>query len=111
MMQTFSGRRASQSEYELGALIELLRAQSVTRYLEVGARHGDTFYDVMRSLPRGSYGVALDLPGGNWGKDSSRTSLVKAVAALNRQGYRCSTLFGDSTTAATLAIVTKRGPY
>lgn len=110
-LRTFSGRRASQSEFELRAFVRLLQERNVTRYLEIGARHGDTFHHVMLSLPAGSMGVAVDLPGGNWGTNKSRAALELAVKDLGRRGYKVSTLFGDSRAVATQTIVANRGPY
>lgn len=110
-LQTFSGRKPSQNEFELRSFIALLRDRGVTRYLEIGARHGDTFHEVMTSLPAGSTGVAVDLPGGLWGNKDSRQALQKAVADLNRRGYKCSCLFGDSQTSATKRLIVGRGPY
>ena len=111
MLQTFSGRRPSQNEQELRGFIALLRERVVSRYLEIGARHGDTFHDVMLSLPAGSTGVAVDLPGGLWGTSKSRTQLMRAVADLKRRGYKASALFGDSQTDATKRLIVGRGPY
>jgi hypothetical protein len=111
MLRTFSGRRASQSEYELTSFVALLQERNVTRYLEIGARHGDTFHHVMTSLPPGSMGVALDLPGGNWGTESSRAPLERAVKDLVQRGYKASCLFGDSKSASTATLVARRGPY
>lgn len=108
---TRSGRRASQDAAELSGLISLLKEREVLRYLEIGARHGDTFWDVMRALPVGSVGVAVDLPGGAWGKKSSRHSLKECVSELQRLGYRVSGIFGDSTALATRRLVDSRGPY
>lgn len=110
-LQTFSGRRASQHPDELGPFVSLLQERGVTRYLEIGARHGDTFHHVMTSLPPGSVGVAVDLPGGLWGKKSSRSALNRAVADLCRRGYKASALFGDSQTEATKRLIVGRGPY
>lgn len=111
MLTTRSGRRASQNELELTRFISLLQERQVKRYLEVGARHGDTFYAVMTSLPSGSVGVAVDLPGALWGKAQSQGSLSEAVAELRRQGYHASAIYGDSRTDATRALVHGRGPY
>jgi hypothetical protein len=72
MLVTRSGRPPSQIEAELSGFIGLLQERNVRRYLEIGARHGDTFHEVMRSLPVGSVGVAVDLPGGLWGHVKSR---------------------------------------
>jgi hypothetical protein len=111
MLKTFSGRPPSQNEQELRGFISLLRDRGVKRYLEIGSRHGDTFHEVMLSLPTGSTGVAVDLPGGLWGTSKSRNALLCAVADLNARGYRCSALFGDSQTEATKRLIVGRGPY
>lgn len=89
----------------------ILHAADVRRYCEIGARHGDTFHEVMLSLPLGSVGVAVDLPGGLWGRSSSRPSLEAAVADLRGRGYRASVLFGDSQSMATQRMLRSRGPF
>lgn len=109
--ETFSGRLASQMTEELDGLIGLMKSRGVRSYLEVGARHGDTFIHVMRSLPHGSTGVAVDLPGGLWGKKTSRHALDKAVATLNAEGYGASAIYGDSASSAVLRLIKQRGPY
>jgi hypothetical protein len=111
LLTTFSGRRPSQDEFELRSFIELLQSRGVTRYLEIGARHGDTFHEVMISLPAGSVGVAVDLPGALWGTEASRAHLERAVSDLCTRGYRASCLFGDSQTEATKRLIVGRGPY
>lgn len=110
-LTTRSGRAPSQNEFELRSFIAMLQAANVTRYCEVGARHGDTFHEVAINLPLGSTVVAVDLPGGLWGTDKSRASLKEAVADLCARGYKASCLFGDSQTAATQRLVMGRGPY
>lgn len=111
MLTTFSGRRPSQNEEELRGFIALLQEHGVRRYLEIGAREGDTFHEVMMALPEGSTGVAVDLPGGLWGKTSTRDKLPLAVADLRQRGRHASHVFGDSTTRATINLVKGRGPY
>lgn len=108
---TRSGIKPSQHPEELAGLIALLQREGVKSYLEIGARQGDTFYEVMTHLPKGSKGVAVDLPNGPWGYDGTRTHLEDCIAALNEQGYECSALFGDSATLAIQTLVHKRGPY
>jgi predicted O-methyltransferase YrrM len=83
----------------------------VTKYLEIGARHGDTFHYLVSRLPEGSTAVAVDLPGGLWGKESSRSHLERAVADLCKRGYKASCLFGDSQTEATKRLIVGRGPF
>ncbi|GAB3282626.1 hypothetical protein GCM10027347_58980 [Larkinella harenae] len=95
-MKTFSGRRASQNEAELNSFIGYLQRANVKSYLEIGARHGDTFHEVMSRLPVGSYGLAVDMPGYLWGNFKSRESLRAAVKDLRDKGYDCHYLFADS---------------
>lgn len=110
-MKTFSGRAPSQRADELRRFIDILREAGVRRYLEVGARHGDTFHAVMRSLPKGSLGVAVDLPGANWGQRGSRSALVRATASLNAAGYATTAVFGDSRSRETRAAVSVFAPF
>lgn len=107
-MNTRSGRPPSQDERELSSFIALLQREGVGRYLEVGARDGDTFYKVMMSLPEGSFGVAVDLPGGPWGRNS-RADLKAAVAAL--EGRSGVAIFGDSTKPDIIKSVMDYGPF
>lgn len=110
-MKTFSGRQASQNEKELRAFIALLNEQGATSYLEVGARHGDTFHEVMINLPAGSYGVAVDKPGALWGKASSVVSLHRAVEDLRDRGYIIDVVLGDSTSNAIIKHIERTAPF
>lgn len=60
--------------------MEILKFHDVKSYLEIGARHGDTFHTVVKSL--GCRGLAVDLPGGPWGS-RSKEALEKVVDELN----------------------------
>lgn len=111
MLKTFSGRAASQNEMELGCFVAMLKNRGVKSYLEIGARHGDTFHHVLSSLPAEARGVAVDLPGALWGTVKSRSYLELAVSDLKEKGYKASCLFGDSQTAATQNLIIGRGPY
>lgn len=106
-----SGRNPSQRYFELRSFMQLLTNKHVTKYLEIGARHGDTFYHIMRSLPVGSTGVAVDYPGAKWGISSSRRYLEDAIADLNNRGYLCKVIFGDSTDSAIINKVANAGLY
>ena len=110
-MKTFSGRAASQDDYELQTFINLLRDHGVKKYLEIGARHGDTFYDVVCSLPPGSLGVAVDFPGGLWGTKKSEKALRLACQELIKKGYKVAHIFGDSTQTGTIEIVKSFGTF
>lgn len=110
-MKTFSGRSSSQDEYELNSFIDLLREKNVRKYLEIGARHGDTFHQVMTSLPIGSLGVAVDYPGALWGTMKSLRSLDLACVDLIQKGYRIYKVLGDSTVFDNINRVKKFGPF
>lgn len=81
-------------------------------YLEIGARHGDTFFDVMRALPKDARGLAVDLPGGAWGTMQSRHYLQNVVKDLREQGWtKVDALFGDSHSAGTASIICRHEPF
>lgn len=108
---TFSGQRLAQSEYELRTLIQKLRENECRSWLEVGARHGDTFYEVVTSLPKGSKAVAVDLPEAAWGKTGSQTSLEKCCDELRLLGYEVDLVLGDSTSADVIEKVKALGHF
>jgi hypothetical protein len=96
MSKTFSGAKNAQNQQELDEFVEFLVKKRVTRYLEIGSRHGDTFHYVMRHLPRGSVGLAVDLPNGLWGMPGSNLALERACMDLRRKGYKAQCMFADS---------------
>lgn len=110
-LKTRSGRKASQNTFELQSLIEVFRRENVTRYLEIGARHGDTFFEVMRALPESSIGVAVDMPGGNWGHLKSGSHLQASVTELRLKGYDANLVFGNSQLSATKKRVARWAPF
>lgn len=96
MRKTFSGGPWSQKIKELDGMVETINLQNCKSYLEIGSRHGDTFYEVMKSLPKGSKGLAVDLPEGPWGQNKSAESLKKCIGALKSEGYNVDVIFGNS---------------
>lgn len=92
-----------QQPRELARLIEILRERGVKRYLEIGAKHGDTFSEVVTSL--GAFGVAVDLPNGPWG-GSSQANLVRTCREL-----KCPFILGDSSDEKTIKRVKEFGPF
>lgn len=110
-MTTFSGRNASQHPDELAEFIALLLREGVRSYLEIGARHGDTFHQVALNLDTPSTMVAVDLPGGNWGVTSSRSHLDRAAGSARDMGHAVSTVLGDSRSEGIVSIVRAAGPF
>ena len=112
MLSTLSGRPASQNERELLALEAFMSERGVASYLEVGARHGDTFHHVVSSLGAGARGVAVDMAGALWGAAASADALGWAARDLGRLGYGdVHVIFGDSHDGGVVSAVRGLGPY
>jgi len=94
---------------ELDAMIEAFRDSRA--YLEIGARYGDTFFEDMSALPKGSIGVAVDMPGDVWGRDDSLPHLEAVCDELRKMGHTIHLLLGDSTSPEIIAAVDALGPY
>lgn len=104
-------RKRSDPAQHPGELPALLRlAEGAKSYLEVGTRNGGTFNVVMRSMPKGSRGVAIDLPGGLWGVDSL-PDLESVTVALRADGYDIHVLLGDSTAPEIIEQARRLGPF
>lgn len=110
-LKTFSGRKASQSHYELTSFIDFLVFNKVKRYAEIGAREGDTFHEIMLNLGKDAYGLAVDLPGGLWGKSTTGRQLQAAINDLRKTGHKAQYIHGDSTHKDVIANVAQRAPY
>jgi hypothetical protein len=97
-MRTFSGRNASQLPFEINGLREFMRSKQCRRYLEIGARHGDTFHHLVLGCPLIECAVAVDLPGAAWGTVASAEYLTRAAVNLmnERPTLHTHVLFGDS---------------
>lgn len=109
--ETRSGFRSGQMKYELRSLIYHFVTYGVRSYLEVGARYGDTFYDVMRALPKGSRGVCVDLPESVWGSSGTKEHLESACEELRGMGYDITLIIGDSRDADIVEQVRSLGPF
>lgn len=103
--------RSRQNEKELAAFIDLLRREGVTSYLEVGALYGLTFDAVMRSLPKGSSGIALDFPGGPNGDSRTALPLLTVVERLRADGYDADCLLGPSEAEVIQRRARLHAPY
>jgi hypothetical protein len=95
----------------LEAFTQFLVDRGVRRYLEIGARHGDTFHHIMNALPEASFGLAVDLPGALWGKSGSDSALYAAVTDIMQHGSAAAMLLGDSKLQKTLKMVEFFGPF
>lgn len=107
-MKGFSGKRWPQDESEITGFIELLVAEKIRSYLEIGCRNGDTFHAVGSRLPVGSLLVAVDKPKR---VGSSEAFLEAAASDLRARGREAVVIFGDSHAPETVERVRGHGPF
>lgn len=110
-MKSFSGKPFPQHETEITTLRRLMVSMDCQSYLEIGARYGDSFHFLASALPKASRAVAVDMPGGPWGKGESLPFLRKAEASLNRSAIRASLILGDSRDPQVIVETAQRGPF
>lgn len=111
-MRTLSGRKPSQKHDEIMGLIHDIKSTKCQSYLEIGSRDGDTFYDIVtKCMPKDAVCVAIDLPGGKWGNESSESKLRNCIETLRSKGWQnVYAIFGDSTDSDTIKQVKQLSP-
>ena len=111
MFKSLSGKPIPQRQDELEELCQVFKQENVTSYLEIGSRYGDSFYNIVTSLPQGSCALAIDLPGGIWGRDDSASHLQHTIAQLKSEGYDAKLCLGDSTSDECIEAAFMHGPF
>lgn len=102
-----SGRLGNQDHVEFVRFVDLVRSLGVRRYLEIGCRNGDTFFDVMTAIGPGGLGMAVDL-----GENAdTRRNLSGAAKALWAAGIRAHVVFGRSEEASTVESASALAPF
>lgn len=117
----FSGESWPQYQEEVARFIDLLKAEGVRSYLEIGCRYGDTLHAVGCALPEGSTIVGIDWgrsfvhePGRRKRREASefkRARLSMCIEDLRVRGRNASMIIGDSREMATRQLAMLRGPY
>lgn len=97
-----------QREEEFAWFVALLQREGVRSYLEIGSKFGASFDRIVRSMPKGSRAVSVDLPGE---KSGSRQSLSDVVARLRSDGYDARIIWGDSTYRGVIDRVKALAPF
>lgn len=103
--------KALQNEAEHARFVEILKAEGITSYLEIGSKFGGSFRRVADALPKGSRMVAVDLPGGTKDWAQTRVSLLACIADLKELGYDARVIWGDSTAPDVIEQVRALGPF
>lgn len=111
LIDTRSRLPAGQLRAELDWLIEIFKREGIISYLEIGARSGDTFWEIVRSMPIGSRAVAVDLPGSTWGYTGSDVALISCIEDLRALGYDVQLILGDSHDPKVADQVKALGPF
>lgn len=100
-----------QDRVEFTNFVRLAQQENVTRYLEIGSKHGGTFWWMANALPRGARVVSVDLPHGDRSFKESEPWLVECVEKLTERGYDAHLFLGDSTDPDLVRDVTALGPF
>jgi predicted O-methyltransferase YrrM len=96
-----------QDRAEHDAFIDLLKAEKVRSYLEIGLGWGGSLWRIGNSLPPGACVVGLDrAPDPN-----TREDLHGMIARLRADGKDAHLIVGDSTLPATVAEAKRLGPF
>lgn len=104
--------RISQVESEFEKLLDVLKRENVTRFLEIGSRFGGSLWRIANVLPKGSRIVSCDSGKGMGGrKPGAATSLDACVRKLSEIGYDAHLVLGHSQRAETVAAVKKLAPF
>lgn len=108
--KTFSGLPAVQVESELKDFISLIKERQVTSYLEIGTARGDTFFEIVKAMPKGSRAVAVDLPMSAWGLKDSNNYLDAAAKELSKE-YDVKIIYGSSRERKIIDQVKNLAPF
>ncbi len=109
--RSLSGGKLAQAPKELAGLAALLRDLGATSFLEIGSRHGDTLFELAMLVPSLTRFMAVDLPGGRWGRRGSERNLDRAAWILERMGKQAEVLYGRSLDEAIVARAKAAAPW
>jgi hypothetical protein len=96
---------------EFNEFLRFIKKHKVQRYLEIGSKHGGSFWRISTSLPRGSRVVSVDLPHGDTSFKESESNLRACVKRLKEIGYDAHLFLSDSTDSKTVDAVRALGPF
>ncbi len=104
-------RHLLQDIHEFSKFLKLIRRENVTRYLEIGSKHGGSLWRIATSLPKGSRVVSVDLPHGDGSFKVSEPNLIACVNDLVKRGYDAHLFLADSTDPDIVECVRELGPF
>lgn len=97
-----------QNRREFEAFIELLKAEGVQSYLEIGSMYGGSFWRVAKALPKGSRVVSID-----YAVDTPEAlpHLKGCIEDLRDEGCDAHLIVGDSYSAVAIEQARELGSY
>ena len=96
---------------EFSQFLDLIKKHQIRSYLEIGSKHGGSFWRISSSLPRGARVVSVDLPHGDTSFKESEPHLRACVQELRKLGYDAHLFLTDSTDEKTVESVRNLGPF
>lgn len=96
---------------EFSDFLALIRKEQVQSYLEIGSKHGGSFWRISNALPKGSRVVSVDLPQGDKSFKDSEPNLRQCVSELQKRGYDAHLFLTDSRDPETIEAVQKLAPF
>lgn len=103
--------KPTQNPTELREFVDLLKAEGITSFLEVGSKFGTTFGAIGAILPPGGRAVSVDLPAGTKAWTVSKENLQAVVNGMKRGGIDARIIWGDSTDRNVIAQVQALAPF
>jgi len=100
-----------QDPKEFEQFLRFIKKEQVRSYLEIGSKHGGSFWRVTRSLPGGSRVVSVDLPQADKSFKVSEPNLRACIDKLKAKGYDAHLFLSDSTKPETVDRVRELGPF
>lgn len=101
-----------QDRGEFSEFINVMKAEGIKSYLEIGSKHGGTLWAMTTEvLPIGGLAVSVDLPHGDTSFKESQPHLEACVSELNRRGYHSCLFIGDSTDPKIIDGVSSLAPF
>jgi hypothetical protein len=94
---------------EFNSFLALIKSNRVTSYLEIGSKHGGSFWRISNTLPPGSRVVSVDLPHGSF--KETEPHLIACQQALKGRGYDAHLFLTSSMDEVTKKSVKSLGPF
>lgn len=97
---------------EAASMVDLILAENVQSYLEIGLSAGATFWYVGQRLPAGSKMVGIDWMNGRKGlRPAECKSLGEIITRLREAGIHARLIVGDSRSKSVIRAVKALSPY